>query len=125
MLDSIRAGSPSTRFRMLESCMIRPENIVSLSEFQRDAAGFLKRLKRSGDAYVLTVRGRAAVCVVDALRYERLLVQMRRQEDREAIRDGLEQADAGKTVPWDNVRKELARRVRARRTGAARRRKAG
>lgn len=105
--------------------MVKPQNIVSLSEFQRDAAGFLKRLKKSGDPYVLTVRGKAAICVMDASRFEHLVREVQRQQDLEAIREGLEQADAGQTRPWEDVRKDLDRRARARRAAARRVRKAG
>lgn len=53
--------------------MIRPQDIRSLTEFQRNAQAHLKRLKRSGRPELLTVNGRAEVVVQNASAYQRLI----------------------------------------------------
>ena len=53
--------------------MIRPEDIGSLTEFQRNAQTHLKRLKRTGRPELLTVNGKAEVVVQNASAYQRLI----------------------------------------------------
>jgi PHD/YefM family antitoxin component YafN of YafNO toxin-antitoxin module len=53
--------------------MIRPEDIGSLTEFQRNAQAHLKRLKRTGRPELLTVNGKAEVVVQNASAYQRLI----------------------------------------------------
>ena len=53
--------------------MIRPQDIGSLTEFQRNAQAHLKRLKRTGRPELLTVNGRAEVVVQSASAYQKLI----------------------------------------------------
>ncbi|MGC1649061.1 MAG: type II toxin-antitoxin system prevent-host-death family antitoxin [Candidatus Sulfotelmatobacter sp.] len=53
--------------------MIRPEDIKSLTDFQRNAQTHLKRLRRTGRPELLTVNGKAAVVVQSAAAYRRLI----------------------------------------------------
>jgi PHD/YefM family antitoxin component YafN of YafNO toxin-antitoxin module len=53
--------------------MIRPEDIGSLTEFQRNAQAHLKRLKRTGRPELLTVNGKAEVVIQNASAYQRLI----------------------------------------------------
>jgi len=53
--------------------MIRPEDIGSLTEFQRNAQAHLKRLKRTGRPELLTVNGRAEVVIQSASAYQKLI----------------------------------------------------
>jgi PHD/YefM family antitoxin component YafN of YafNO toxin-antitoxin module len=53
--------------------MIRPEDIGSLTEFQRNTQAHLKRLKRTGRPELLTVNGKAEVVVQNASAYQRLI----------------------------------------------------
>jgi PHD/YefM family antitoxin component YafN of YafNO toxin-antitoxin module len=53
--------------------MIRPEDIGSLTEFQRNTQAHLKRLKRTGRPELLTVNGKAEVIVQNASAYQRLI----------------------------------------------------
>ena len=53
--------------------MIRPQDIGSLTEFQRNAQAHLKRLKRTGRPELLTVNGKAEVVVQNASAYQRLI----------------------------------------------------
>jgi len=53
--------------------MIRPEDVVSLTEFSRNMKTSLKRLKRTGRPELLTVNGKAEVVVQSATAYQRLI----------------------------------------------------
>ena len=53
--------------------MIRPEDIGSLTDFNRNSKAHLKRLKRTGRPELLTVNGKAEVVVQSASAYQQLL----------------------------------------------------
>jgi PHD/YefM family antitoxin component YafN of YafNO toxin-antitoxin module len=53
--------------------MIRPEDIGSLTDFQRNTRAHLKRLRRTGRPELLTVNGKAEVVVQNASAYQRLI----------------------------------------------------
>jgi hypothetical protein len=53
--------------------MIRAEDIGSLTDFQRNTQGHLKRLKRTGRPELLTVNGRAEIVVQNASAYLQLI----------------------------------------------------
>lgn len=50
-------------------------DIISLTDFQRNAKQHITRLSRSGKAQVLTVNGKACLVVQDAEAYQKLLDQ--------------------------------------------------
>ncbi|MFO0832406.1 MAG: type II toxin-antitoxin system Phd/YefM family antitoxin [Phycisphaerales bacterium] len=50
-------------------------DIISLTDFQRNAKQHIVRLTRTGKAQVLTVNGKAALVVQDAEAYQKLLDQ--------------------------------------------------
>ena len=56
-----------------KTAMVRPEDIGSLTDFQRNAQAHLKRLKRTGRPELLTVNGRAEVVVQSASAYQKLI----------------------------------------------------
>jgi prevent-host-death family protein len=58
---------------MKKTAMIRPEDIKSLTDFQRNTRGYLKRLRRTGRPELLTVKGKAAVVVQSLDAYRRLI----------------------------------------------------
>jgi predicted transcriptional regulator len=91
----------------MEAPMIDPRDIHSLTEFQRDAKGFLRRLRRSGRPEVLTVNGKSAVVVQDAVAYTAMVRLLEHAQTIEAVRVGLEQADAGKLAPLQEVAREM------------------
>jgi len=55
------------------SAGIRPEDIGSLTDFNRNTKAHLKRLRRTGRPELLTVNGKAEVVVQSASAYQRLL----------------------------------------------------
>ena len=65
--------------------MVRPEDIGSLTDFQRNTQAHLKRLKRTGRPELLTVNGKAEVVVQNAsayLRLIKLLEKLKREPQR-------------------------------------------
>ena len=58
--------------------MIDPDQIHSLTDFQRNARKHIQRLRRSGKPGVLTVNGRATLIVQDPQAYAVLLEKARR-----------------------------------------------
>jgi len=84
--------------------MIAVQDILSLTDFQRNTKSHLRRLKSSGRPVVLTVNGRAELIVQDAAAFEDMLDAIR------GIQRGLDEMKAGKGEP---ARKVLDR-IRAR-----------
>ncbi len=84
--------------------------IDSLSNFKRQTAKFLKRMKRSGEPLVLTINGKAAFVVQDAASYQRLLALSDEAESLEFLRRSLEDADAGRLLPMRAALKALGKR---------------
>jgi len=56
--------------------MIRPEDIGSLTDFNRNTKAHLKRLRQTGRPELLTVNGKAEVVVQTASAYQRLLTSL-------------------------------------------------
>ena len=80
--------------------MIRPEDIGSLTDFNRNTKAHLKRLKRTGRPELLTVNGKAEVVVQNASAYQRLLQLLEklqrgsRRKDRERYNKTLWQEES-------------------------------
>lgn len=70
-------------------------NIHSLSDFQRNAKGHIRKLKQSGKPAVLTVNGEAEVVVQSAEAYQKLLDDRELLDSIRSISRGLEQAKRG------------------------------
>ena len=72
------------------------KDIQSLTTFRRRSGDFMKQLKKSKRPVILTVKGKAAAIVQDAESYQRLLDIVARADAREGIRQGLDEAKAGR-----------------------------
>ena len=90
--------------------MIQPPEATPLSDFTRDAAAAIQRLRETGQPEVLTVDGKAAVVVQDARSYQALLDALDRAEAIEGIRRGLESVARGEDWPAEEVFAELRAR---------------
>ncbi|HXE14694.1 MAG TPA: type II toxin-antitoxin system Phd/YefM family antitoxin [Bryobacteraceae bacterium] len=84
-------------------------DIQSLTTFRRRSGEFLKQLRKSKRPVVLTVKGKAAAVVQDAEAYQALLDAAARADADEGIRQGLEDARAGKSRPAEAFFDEFER----------------
>ena len=82
-------------------------DIRSLSDFKRNTSALLVRLKRTGNALVLTINGRAEVVVQDAEAYQALLDRV---ETIEGLQKGLADVKSGRTKPAREVFNRLRRK---------------
>lgn len=89
--------------------MFEPQDVRSLSDFQRNVKAHARRLKKSGRPELLTVNGRGTLVVQDAAAYRQMVEELERRHLVEAVRVGLEQMEAGKGIPLE----EVTRRIRA------------
>lgn len=96
--------------------MVNLTDIHSLTEFQRDAKAHLERMKRSGRPVVLTVNGKAAVVVQDAVAYQRLLDVLDRAEAIAGIQRGLASMKRGEGRPLKDALEDLGRKYETTRT---------
>jgi prevent-host-death family protein len=86
------------------------QDIDSLSNFKRQTAEFVERIKKTGQPVVLTINGKAALVVQDAAAYQQLAALADKVEGLETLRKSLEDADAGRTRPMRTVIKNLGKR---------------
>ena len=87
--------------------------IDSLTNFKRQTAEFLDRLRTTGEPVVLTVNGKAQVVVQDAAAYQKLAeaaAKADREETMAAVREGLADAKAGRSKPAKAALGRLARK---------------
>ena len=84
-------------------------DIRSLSDFKRNTADLLDRLKKTGHPLVLTINGKAELVVQDAEAYQTLLDRV---ETIEGIQRGLSDVKTGRVRParrvFDRMRRKHA-----------------
>jgi prevent-host-death family protein len=71
------------------------KDISPLTEFKRDSARMIARIKESGRPQILTVNGKPSVVVMDAGAWQDMQDQLDYAETIAGIRKGLTQALAG------------------------------
>jgi prevent-host-death family protein len=86
------------------------KDIHSVTTFRRNPGQFMKQLKKNKRPVVLTVKGKAEAVVQDAQSYQRLLDIVARADVYEAIRQGLDDVERGRTRPAREVFNEIRRR---------------
>src|SRR5947208_2608660 len=86
------------------------KDIQSLTTFRRNSGDFMKQLKKTKRPIVLTVNGKAEAVVQDAASYQRLLDIAAAGDAAEGIRQGAEDAKAGRSRPAKEVFKEFEKR---------------
>ncbi len=74
------------------------KDIRSLTEFKRDTARFMSRLKETGRPSVLTVNGKPELVVMDAQAWQDVQDQIEFVRTVAGIRKGLDQARDGQGV---------------------------
>jgi prevent-host-death family protein len=86
------------------------KDIQSLTTFRRQSGDFMKQLKKSKRPVVLTVNGKAAAIVQDAEAYQRLLDIAASADEKEGIRQGLDDVAHGRTRPAREIFEEFRRK---------------
>ena len=83
--------------------MIRTDSIHSLTDFRQNAREHLERIARTGAHEVLTVNGEARGVVLSPETYEQLMSDAEFARNVKAIQQGIQAANAGRTVSADDV----------------------
>jgi len=78
-------------------------DINSLSSFKRNTSEFIRQLKETGHPVVLTINGKAELVVQDAKSYQKLVELAERAEQLEITRRSIEEMEAGKAVPVEEM----------------------
>ena len=71
--------------------MLETQNIYPLSDFQRNAKGFISQLKESQKPIVLTVNGKASLVIQDPESYQKLLEASAVERSAAVIRQRVQQ----------------------------------
>jgi prevent-host-death family protein len=91
------------------------KDIQPMITFRNHSAQFLRHLRKTKRAIVLTVNGKAAAVVQDAEAYQQLLDLAAEVSAAEGIRQGLEDVANGRTRParevFDEIRADMTYRV--------------
>ena len=91
--------------------MIQLNNIHPVTDFTRKTKQYIKRLKKTGEAEVLTVNGQAEIVVQSADAYQELLDQAQLTQSLPLLRKSLAEAKRGEGRPARKVLKEIAASV--------------
>lgn len=89
---------------MLEDNLRLQPETHTLKDFQEQTPNFLQQLKDTGQPLVLTVDDETGVVVQDAAAYQKLLNLVEEARAVEAIRQGLADRDAGRTISLDEFK---------------------
>lgn len=87
--------------------MINLRNVRSVTDFQRNIKEYVGQLKKKKSPLVLTINGRAELIVQDAESYQDILDRLERAETLAALKQGLQQARAGKGISLGQAEKQL------------------
>ena len=90
--------------------MINLDDIQSLTDFKRNTAKYLKKMKKTKGPVVLTVNGRAEIVVQDAKAYQDILERVERAETVNALRQGIDEFERGEGRPAREALEELRRK---------------
>ncbi|MBE9117239.1 type II toxin-antitoxin system Phd/YefM family antitoxin [Lusitaniella coriacea LEGE 07157] len=88
--------------------MIDLENIHSLTDFKRNASGYVEQIRTTKSPMVLTINGEAAVVVQDASSFQEIVNQIRELEEKlrlvqqEALKAEIRKGvESGEATPLD------------------------
>jgi antitoxin YefM len=85
---------------------------VTLKELRPQLPQIANAIERKLDRYIVTRRGRPVMTILSPEDYEGLLETIEILSDKTAVRrikKSLKQARAGKTIPWEDVKRRLER----------------
>lgn len=87
------------------------QDIHPLTDFKRNTADFVKRMKRTKRPLVLTVNGKAELVVQDAQSYQQILDRLDRLDAVETILSGLKASSEGRVKPARKALEELGAKL--------------
>jgi prevent-host-death family protein len=90
--------------------MINLDDIQSLTDFKRNTAKYMKKMKKSRNPVVLTVNGKAELVVQDAMAYQQMLQRVEQAETVTAIKQGIAEFERGEGRPAREALEELRRK---------------
>ena len=90
--------------------MIDIKDIQSLTDFKRNTADYLKKMKRSKNPVVLTINCKAALVVQDAEAYQEMLDKIERTETVAAIKTAAEEFERGEGRPARKALEKLRKK---------------
>ena len=85
---------------------LRMNEIFPISDFVRNASAHTARIRQTNRAEILTQHGRPSLAVMPAEEYERLINAAETLDGIEAVRIGLEAAEAGHSKPASEAIRE-------------------
>ena len=92
------------------------DNIISLTDFKRNTADVLKRVKDDKEPAVLTVNGSASVVVLDAKEYQKMAKDAQLGSIMRGIEAGLYSMAANKGIPletaFDMLKNDIRKQAR-------------
>ncbi len=93
---------------------LKAEDVVPIGEFKGQAARWLRRMGETGQPVLITQNGKPAAVLMSPGEFDRIVERQRFLEDVSA---GLADAEAGRTMTSNELRKSLGvRRRRPRRS---------
>ncbi len=87
-------------------------NTVTLKELRPQLPKIVSRVDTRGDRYVVTKRGKPAIMMMSIDDYDSLMETLDIVSDKQAmkrIKQAKQEIAAGKTVSWDQLRKDIGR----------------
>lgn len=87
--------------------MIDLDDIQSLTDFKRNTAKYVKKMKKSRNPVVLTVNGKAELVVQNAKAYQEMLARIEQAETVAALRQGIAEFERGEGRPAREALEEL------------------
>jgi prevent-host-death family protein len=93
--------------------MIRPNDIVPVSEFKAKMSEHLDRLEQTGRAAFLTVNGKAKAVVLPVSLYDKLAEQIELEETVATIQRSVEQFERGEYRPAEEVFRDIRNAILA------------
>ena len=86
------------------------QDIQPLTTFRNNSVKMIKQLKKTGRPIVLTVNGKPEAAVLSAAAYQRLLDLASAADEREGLRQALEDLAANRTYPAEQVFSEIRKK---------------
>lgn len=80
------------------------QDIQPLSEFRRNSAQFISKLKKENRTIVLTQHGKSAAVLVDVVAYQRMLAKMELMEE---LLEAERQINAGDVVSHEEAKSQI------------------